>query len=282
MRCVSVAESVPFEQQCLRDQGLDITREDPMREECIPQGPPTPEHVAGEERLDPPARPLLTYKRRPKSQAGPSRAALISPTRLDFDTVGATASPPVWAMLSPRSPSRGSKAAQRSTTQPRTQHSTPNASITEEPVALASPPRTPSTAAAMAATSAFLASITLATQSPLISAVPTEARAAFPPTAPTPGLRRSGRLASQPLNLTVRPSKKGEILAMKKLGFLEAGSNNNGDIDDARKEFDRFFGEVTDIKNFPPLRNLLPAARGLSDDELMAAARQAYTLGGGQ
>nr|CAB3470701.1 unnamed protein product [Digitaria exilis] len=134
----------------------------------------------------------------------------------------------------------------------------------------------------MAATSAFLASITLATQSPLISAVPAEARVAFPPTAPTPSLRRSGRLASQPLNLTVRPSKKGEILAMKRLGFLEATTNNNGNIDDARKEFDRFFKEIVDTKNFPALRDLLPAARELNDDEPMTAARQACILGGGQ
>nr|CAB3469173.1 unnamed protein product [Digitaria exilis] len=43
------------------------------------------------------------------------------------------------------------------------------------------------------------------------------------------------RLAKDALNLTVRPSKKDEILAMKWLGFLDAGANNN-DINNACRE----------------------------------------------
>nr|XP_034570132.1 uncharacterized protein LOC117834714 [Setaria viridis] len=68
---------------------------------------------------------------------------------------------------------------------------------------------------AKAKTEAFLTSVRLALQQPLAS------RLAVPPTtAPTPTPRRSGRLAKQTLNATVRPSKKGEVLAMKKLGII--------------------------------------------------------------
>ncbi|KAF8733313.1 hypothetical protein HU200_014917 [Digitaria exilis] len=133
----------------------------------------------------------------------------------------------------------------------------------------------------MAATSAFLAGITLATRSPLISDIPAVARVPFPSAPPTPCQRRSSRLASQPINLTVRPSKKGEILAMKRLGFLDTNTGGNN-IDTARKEFTRFFNDIVDIKNFPALRDLLPAARGLDDEELMATIQQASAMVGGR
>lgn len=49
-------------------------------------------------------------------------------------------------------------------------------------------------------------------------------------------------------------------------------------MEDSRKEFDRFFAKIVDIKNLPALRDLFPAARELSDEELLAAARQAGAL----
>ncbi|KAF8658860.1 hypothetical protein HU200_059354 [Digitaria exilis] len=88
---------------------------------------------------------------------------------------------------------------------------------------------------------------------------------------------RSGRLANQPINQAIRPSKKGEVIAMKKLGFL--GGNATHDIEDACKEYKRFFTEVVDMRNFPALRDLLPAARDLTDEELLEAARQAGAWG---
>nr|CAB3462883.1 unnamed protein product [Digitaria exilis] len=113
----------------------------------------------------------------------------------------------------------------------------------------------------MAATTAFLASITLATRPPLLSNVPAEARIALPP-ASTPAPRRPGRsdrLASNPLNLTVRPSRKGEVLAMKRLGFLGSQTRDGSDIKAARKEYHRFFTETMDSPtslhsgtSFPP------------------------------
>nr|CAB3486214.1 unnamed protein product [Digitaria exilis] len=94
-------------------------------------------------------------------------------------------------------------------------------------------------------------------------------------TATKPSLRRSSRLAKQPLNLTVRPSKKGEVLAMKRLGFITSGCT---DLEGARKELTRFFTETVDIQNFPALRHLLPAARHLTDEELQEAVQQASAL----
>nr|CAB3452379.1 unnamed protein product [Digitaria exilis] len=98
-------------------------------------------------------------------------------------------------------------------------------------------------------------------------------------TAPTSGARDMPAPVvplsrDQPLNLTIRPSKKGEILAMKHLGFLDERESSTSMINDARREFDRFFNEIVDVKNFPALRDLFPVARGLSDEELLAAVQQ--------
>ncbi|KAF8759337.1 hypothetical protein HU200_010378 [Digitaria exilis] len=69
---------------------------------------------------------------------------------------------------------------------------------------------------------------------------------------------------------TLTVNALGEILTMKRLGLLGAGANNNNAIDDARRELDRFFDDIVDVKNFPALRDLFPAARELSDEELLA------------
>lgn len=95
---------------------------------------------------------------------------------------------------------------------------------------------------------------------------------------PLTNLRRSDRLAKQPLNLTVRPSEKGEVLTMKKMGFIKPGRT---DIDGARKEFDNFFTNTVNIQGFPALRDLFPAARHLTDAELMEAVQGARGLTAG-
>lgn len=73
----------------------------------------------------------------------------------------------------------------------------------------------------------------------------------------------------------------GEILAMKHLGFLGGGESNVSNIDNARREFECFFAEIVDVKNFPALMDLFPAARELTNDELLATARHARTTEGG-
>nr|CAB3465524.1 unnamed protein product [Digitaria exilis] len=71
---------------------------------------------------------------------------------------------------------------------------------------------------------------------------------------------------------------KGEILAMKRLCFLGNDLGATTDVDNARKEYERFFKETLDVKNFSALGDLFPAARGLTDKELMEAVRHTGTL----
>lgn len=54
---------------------------------------------------------------------------------------------------------------------------------------------------------------------------------------------------------------------MKRLGPLGAGANNSNDIDDARRELDRFFKDIVDVKIPLASRDLFPAARELSDEQ---------------
>lgn len=251
----------------------------------------------------------LTYQRRPKVHD--RRPLLVTPTRLDFGAEEEQAAAPnsqpatveaagsaSWALTSvrrhtprrsgsggrpttvgalrPDSPSRSSSstppASSTSPTSPAFAPTPTSLTLAQTPPPAQATERTPATAAAMAATTAFLAGISLATRSPLISAIPAPAALPVRQAPPAPKLRRSGRLAQETLNLTVRPSKKGEILAMKRLGFIGKGGCS---IDDARREFERFFSKIVDIQNLPALRDLFPAARELSDEELLAAARQA-------
>lgn len=72
----------------------------------------------------------------------------------------------------------------------------------------------------------------------------------------TPHPRRIARLASQPLNTTVRPSKKGEVLAMKKLGISTK--------DDEAKHvteavFDKFLKTTMQQRHFDAPRDIFPA-----------------------
>ncbi|KAF8661812.1 hypothetical protein HU200_056767 [Digitaria exilis] len=206
-------------------------------------------------------------RRLERALAVAARAPLFTPTRLNFDMTDVEN--PSWAIIPTRpGPSlRNNTMAHVSTPAPA---SDPNSHAPS-----------PSTVAAMAKTTAFLAGISLDSRSPLISNVRTEASIGLQP-APaagvTPSVQRSSRLAREPINLIVQPSEKGEILTMKRR-LLGAGANNNNDIDDARRELDRFFNDVVDVKNFPAFRDLFPAARELSDEELLSAARQAAMIG---
>ncbi|CAN6331390.1 unnamed protein product [Urochloa humidicola] len=104
---------------------------------------------------------------------------------------------------------------------------------------------------AKAATAAFLASISRALQVPLAS-LPPRALPASPPSA----LRRSSRLASKPLNASVRASKKGEVLVMRKLGLCDPGDVNPPDT---RVLASVFHGPL-DTTHFASLRDIFPAA----------------------
>lgn len=108
----------------------------------------------------------------------------------------------------------------------------------------------------------FLDSVRLAFQVPLAS------RPATP--APSTATRRSGRLAKQALNIAIRPSKKGEVLAMRKLGIIPA----DGDIEHARN-FDKFIATTMQPAHFEALRDFFPAARELTDNDLLQIAGQA-------
>ncbi|CAN6343307.1 unnamed protein product [Urochloa humidicola] len=88
-------------------------------------------------------------------------------------------------------------------------------------------PIEPTLQEAQAATAAFLASVSQALQVPLAS-LP-ERRGGGQTAAPsTPAPRRSGRLASQALNSTMRASKRGEILVMKKMGYHTGDGQTSG------------------------------------------------------
>lgn len=236
---------------------------------------------------------LRTYQRRHKScKVAAAATPPVTPVRLDFGGPDAVASqqidrelglaaqgpaPELEAQLATWTAcGRASRSTPRTRPNRSTTKSTPPASTAPCTPHTTTEVRTPATAAAIAATSAFLAGITLAPRSPLLGAVPAGGLITEVP--PLTNLRRSDRLAKQPLNLTVRPSKKGEVLTMKKQGFIKPGRT---DIDGARKEFDNFFTNTVNIQGFPALRDLFPAARHLTDAELMEAVQGARGLTAG-
>nr|CAB3498747.1 unnamed protein product [Digitaria exilis] len=90
-----------------------------------------------------------------------------------------------------------------------------------------------------------------------------------PATAPAKSLRRSTRLADQPLNSTVRASKKGEVLLMRRLG-LHAKDDHRGS--ERSKELASIFKGPLDDHYFAALRDIIPAARALSDTDILDAA----------
>ncbi|CAN6356795.1 unnamed protein product [Urochloa humidicola] len=124
---------------------------------------------------------------------------------------------------------------------------------------------------AKAATAAFLASVSQALQAPLATlplrgsvAAPSASAQATPP-------RRSVRLANQPLNSTVRASKKGEVLVLRKLGLLSGDPTGAGSL---HPELASVFRGPLDTSTFAAMRDMFPAARALSDADLRAVAMQ--------
>ncbi|CAN6234554.1 unnamed protein product [Urochloa humidicola] len=75
------------------------------------------------------------------------------------------------------------------------------------------------------------------------------------------------KLANQPLNSTVRPSKKGEVLVMRKLGLCAPD-------DMPHEELKEVFAGPLDAKLFVAMRDIFPAARALSDADMMVVAMQ--------
>ncbi|CAO2199130.1 unnamed protein product [Urochloa humidicola] len=121
---------------------------------------------------------------------------------------------------------------------------------------------------AKAATAAFLASVSQALQVPLASLPP---RSVTTLASPSTALRRSRRLANQPANSTVRLSKKGEMLVMRKLGLLPADPSGVGFL---HPELASVFRGPLDDSSFEAMRDMFPAARALSDADMRAVAMQ--------
>jgi hypothetical protein len=129
--------------------------------------------------------------------------------------------------------------------------------------------------AAKVNTATFLASVRQALQVPL----PT--LQAAPPPSSSSATRRSSRLAKLSANSTVRASKKGEVLLMRKLDKLSTRPTKDpeasaADATTADRGLAAVFAgpESVDKEYFSAFRDLFPAARALSDADLMAAVRQ--------
>jgi hypothetical protein len=133
--------------------------------------------------------------------------------------------------------------------------------------------------AAKANTAAFLASVHQALQVPLATLPAT------PPPYPASATRRSSRLAKLTLNSTVRASKKGEVLLMRKLDKLSMRPTEDPEAAAAETATDQGLAAVfarpgpIDKEYFVAFRDLLPTARALSDADLMAAVRQVNNVG---
>lgn len=117
-------------------------------------------------------------------------------------------------------------------------------------------PQADEPAQAKARTEAFIASVRLAQQAPLAAGPP---KPTAPPPAQSP--RRSTRLATNALNSAIRPSKKGELLTMKKLGILTQEHQTTSAAD---KDFNKFLTTTMKPCHFAAFRDIFPAANNLS------------------
>ncbi|CAN6172135.1 unnamed protein product [Urochloa humidicola] len=267
-------ELIPFESQVPPRAATTVKSQDPMLFEFRAT------RLASQlDKLPNAARTgLRTYKRRPRNDAAtaPAEAALQAepdstttaeldePAYFELADQGCDVCEPSRAAATPSRngpiASPGPRAGKRNRAGPR---------VSEQPEA------TPSKQArldeeleieqAKAATAAFLASVSRALQVPLAT-LPTRP----PPTSPSTALRRSTRLAAKPLNSSVRASKKGEVLVMRKLGICM-----NDDDSGQRQQLAEVFRGPLDTSHYASLRDIFPAARALSDAELHAAAMQA-------
>ncbi|CAN6315049.1 unnamed protein product [Urochloa humidicola] len=279
-------ELLPFEAQ-LPTRSLHVSlQKDPMLLEAAPTSNwmLRPRQREG----SPKAKPALrTYVRRGKGHAS-STAALPTPTRLNFEHVSREEPQqdqslddndpapdgldcPGLGLQSEPAPNLGHSCA---TPRPTSLRMLPGPALTPPIRGGSSPASPPGTAAAMAATTAFLASVRAALQVPLADRRLVHLGNAMPAASGTvaPLPRRSGRLAAQALNLTVRPSKKGEVLAMRKLGYTHKDEQA---AQAASAEFDKFLKLPMQKKDFAALRDMFPLAKLLTDVELVAAVTQA-------
>jgi hypothetical protein len=111
--------------------------------------------------------------------------------------------------------------------------------------------------------------------------VPLATLQAAPSPSSTSATRRSSRLAKLSTNSTVRASKKGEVLLMRKLDKLSTRPTEDLEASAADATTTNwglaavFAGpESVDKEYFAAFRDLFPPARALSDADLMSAVRQ--------
>ncbi|CAO2166201.1 unnamed protein product [Urochloa humidicola] len=286
-------ELVAFDEQCPARSGHESQAMDPMLFEISEPVPklihqPTPaQEDNGGLQLKMPVRVLKTYSRRPRSVAAQSSnnsAALQSPTAFFLEpsvepssserqqlcvlrnepdselapleeepatelSAQDTQALPMVGSPTSRRPRRGESATKRAKTQP-------NPSLEE----------------AKAATAAFLASVSQALQVPLATLPGRGGRNVAVPGTTTPAtpVRRSARLANEVLNSTVRASKKGEVLVMRKLGLCPEDPTAG----QPRQELAAVFKGPLDASSFAALRDIFPAANALTDADLMALGTQ--------
>nr|XP_034585420.1 uncharacterized protein LOC117848198 [Setaria viridis] len=198
-----------------------VELQDPMVfESQLPQASPTGGPPPNSPVHDPQIASVRTYSRRPGHRKGRALAAdagvLSTPPPAGGDA--GTPTTQQWTPVNRRH-SPGEVALHRTATGHDTSsgaHSGTRVAANSSRDGAPTPPPSPG-AAAMAKTSAFLTAVRLALQAPLAIRA-TSGSVAHATAAPTP--RRSGRLASQTQNVNVRPSKRGEVLVMKKLGII--------------------------------------------------------------
>ncbi|CAO2044229.1 unnamed protein product [Urochloa humidicola] len=285
---VSFSDLVAFEEQYPVRGGHESQTMDPMLFEINVLVPklirqPNPMQDNDDLQLKTPAPALKTYKRRARSVAAQlgdgTRAVVPAPTLLSFEPSvepssserqqwcepGAELNPlgeePATELLAQEAhvvPSVVPPTSKR----PRCDESANKRAKTQP---------NPSVEEAKAVTAAFLASVSQALQAPLAS-LPGRGggNGTVPGTPVTPGVRRSRRLVNQPLNATVRASKKGEVLVMRKSGLCPV---ENPTPEQVHQELAAVFKGPLDPCDFAAIRNIFPAAKALSDADLMAAIR---------
>lgn len=128
----------------------------------------------------------------------------------------------------------------------------------------------PSKEEAIAKARGFISLVARAPQTPLVPK--TKERTTAAP-APTPTvIRRSRRLAKIETTCNVRPSKKGEVLLMRKLGFASADMPITREAQDM---YAQLFDRPLSTEHLASIRDLFPTAESLSDEELSMALLQA-------
>lgn len=118
---------------------------------------------------------------------------------------------------------------------------------------------------AMAAARAFISSVAYAIQTPLT--MKTKKPQATPAATPTI-LCRIRRIAKTDNNSNVRPSKKGEILLMHKLGVIQPDAPVTKE---AQEAYATLFDRPLPPEHLVAIRDLFHAAQVLSDSDLAAA-----------